>query len=348
MTAVALVDALVERGTVPGAALVVVSSAGVVVEHYAGAADRDGAVAVGPETRFALASLTKPLVALAALVAVEEGILDLDAPIAEVVTGVPAWITLRNSLAHYSGLPEGATVGELGVAIDADWPILRAAYARVSPIAGPGERRIYSNPAYAIVGAAIEEAAGIAIADYLHGAVLAPLRMAHTSLGLAPDAPAAWVRDAGLWARGVPLFNSAWFRAQPFPQSAGWSTGRDYAAFLAAILRRADGLVSPETLAEMLTNQGGCLAGGVESFMTWPQADWALGFELRGTKEQHWTGAALAPTAATHFGASGTLCFVDPAADLGAVLLCNRGTYSGWMLAAGGWPEIVSRIVRGD
>ncbi len=98
----------------------------------------------------------------------------------------------------------------------------------------------------------------------------------------------------------------------------------------------------------MLANQGGSLPGGVESFMTWPVADWAVGLELRAAKERHWTGTALSARAATHFGASGTLCFVDPAHGIGAALLCNRGTYSGWMLTAGAWPDIVAAIVGDD
>ena len=71
---------------------------------------------VDPATRFALASLTKPLVAAAALVAAEEGSVDLDAPVAEHVPQVPAAFTLRMLLAHYAGLPEGATAEPLDVA----------------------------------------------------------------------------------------------------------------------------------------------------------------------------------------------------------------------------------------
>lgn len=336
-----LVEALVERGTVPGAQLTVADASGVVFRHVAGHADRDRAVPVTGDTRFALASLTKPLVALAVLVAAEEGSLGLDEAAAEHVSGAPPGLTPRMLLAHYSGMPEGAAAEAL------DWPALRAVYAAVAPVAAPGERRIYSNPAYAVAGATVEGATGIDIATYLDEAVLRPLGMAATSLGLPAGAEGAWVRDAGLFGPGVQLFNSDWFRATPMPQSAGWSTADDYVRFLQCLLRQGAPLVAPETAAEMLTNQGGPLPGGVESFMTWPVADWAVGLELRAAKARHWTGGALSPRAGTHFGASGTLCFVDPDLGLAAALLCNRGTYSGWMLAPGGWPEIVAAIVSG-
>jgi CubicO group peptidase (beta-lactamase class C family) len=319
--------------------LAVADAGGVVFRHWAGHADREKTVAVDGSTRFALASLTKPLVAAAALVAAEERSIDLDEPVAAHVPQVPAAFTLRMLLAHYSGLPESAAIEP------ASWPELRDRYAAVVPERPAGERRVYSNPAYATAGAAIEHATGIAIDTYLHEAVLAPLGMASTSLGLPAGVAGAWVRDAGLVAPGVPLFNSDWFQATPLPQSAAWSTADDYAAFLSCLLRGGAPILAPESAAEMFTNQGGALPGGVESFMTWPVADWAIGLELRAGKERHWTGGDLSPRAATHFGASGTLCFADPAHGVAAALLCNRGTYSGWMLTAGAWPDIVAAIV---
>ncbi len=337
--AAALVDDLIARGVVGGAQLAVADASGVRFEHLAGHADRDRAVPVTADTRFALASLTKPLVATAALVAHADGTLDLDEPIALLLPTVAPWITMRMLLAHYSGLPEGATIAP------AEWAELRLSYAAVAPVCGPAERRLYSNPAYAIAGAALEVAAGLPIDRLIVRAVAGPLGLERTTLGLPVAADGAWVRDAGLVSVGVPLFNDPWFRRQPLPQSGGWSTASDYATFLAAVLRGGAPLLPGAVAAELLTNQGGALAGGVESFMTWPRADWAIGFELRSTKERHWTGAALSPRAATHFGASGTLCFVDPAAEMAAALLCNRGTYSGWMLADGAWPAIVAAIV---
>jgi CubicO group peptidase (beta-lactamase class C family) len=349
-----LVDGLVARGSVPGAALVVVDAGRqVIAERYAGSADREGTRPVGPGTRFALASLTKPLVALAALVAVEEGLAELDQPLAEHVPGAAPQLTLRNTLAHYSGLPEGVPTRTLGAGPIPTWDEARAAYAQVAPERGAGERRVYSNPGYVLAGLAVEHAAGMPFERYLDEAVLGPLGMGGTTLGLpaALDDEAAWVREPGLWAHGVALFNGAEWRRLPSAASAGFATAPDYARFLALVLaggRLPDGrhLVAEETLAELTTNQGGALEGGVESFMTWPRADWGCGFELRDAKERHWTGDALSPQAATHFGASGTLAFADPGHGRAAVLLANRGTYSGWILEPGAWPDLCAAIVR--
>jgi CubicO group peptidase (beta-lactamase class C family) len=343
-----IADGLVETAAVPGIAIVACDRAGVVFEHYAGHADREGRAPVTAETRFPLASLTKPLVAVAALVAVEEGIIGLDDPLAAVLPGAAPQVTLRGALAHYSGLPEGSGAGSFGVPPGAGWAEIRAAAIAIPPEAPAVTRRIYSNVGYALAGAALEAAGGMGIETYVDAAVCRPLGLAGTSLGLPAGTEAAWVRDAGLWMSGVPLFNSEWFRREPLPQSGGWSTARDYARILQLVLAGGERLLAPETCAELLTNQGGALEGGVGSFMTWPRADWALGFELRDAKQRHWTGSALSSAAATHFGASGTLCFADPGHGRAAAVLVNRGTYSGWMLRPGAWPDLVAALLEVD
>jgi CubicO group peptidase (beta-lactamase class C family) len=96
---------------------------------------------------FRWASVTKLATAYACLVAVEEGIVDLDGPAG------PAGSTLRHLLAHASGLPFDAG----------------------PPIARPGTRRIYSNPGIEAAAGLVAAAAEIPFADYLRAAVLEPL-----------------------------------------------------------------------------------------------------------------------------------------------------------------------------
>ncbi len=107
---------------------------------------------------FELASVTKPLVALATLIAVEEGTVSLDHPLDPAVAG--DGITLRHLLAHASGLPFDGDV----------------------PVAKPGTRRIYSNTGFACIATVVEAAAQMPMAEYLAEAVCGPLRMADTRL----------------------------------------------------------------------------------------------------------------------------------------------------------------------
>jgi CubicO group peptidase (beta-lactamase class C family) len=110
------------------------------------------------ERPFRIASVTKPLVAMAVLVAVEEETLGLDDDAG------PPGSTVRHLLAHASGLPfEGA-----------------------APIAGVGVRRIYSNTGFEVLAGHLEQRTGMSMADYLREAVLAPLDMRATELAGSP------------------------------------------------------------------------------------------------------------------------------------------------------------------
>lgn len=128
------------------------------MEHAAaGVASPAGVLDVyGPADRlFPWASLTKLVTALAALVAVEEGTVDLDQPAG------PPGSTLRHLLAHASGL--GPDPGP--------------------PLAAPGLRRIYSNAGFEEVGALVARRAAMPFGEYVATGVLEPLKMAATRWG---------------------------------------------------------------------------------------------------------------------------------------------------------------------
>ncbi|MDT5197683.1 MAG: hypothetical protein QOH20_4437, partial [Mycobacterium sp.] len=106
---------------VPAAAAAVVGPSGVLAEFG------------DTERRFALASVTKPLVARAVQVAVEEGVVDLDTP-----TGPPG-STVRHLLAHASGLSMRSS----------------------ETTAAPGKRRIYSNYGFGVLAETVQQASDI-------------------------------------------------------------------------------------------------------------------------------------------------------------------------------------------
>jgi CubicO group peptidase (beta-lactamase class C family) len=323
-----MIDTWVAEGDAPAVAAAVVGREGVRESRVAGAA--------GPDSLFALASLTKPLVAVAVLVAAEEGSIDLDAPVAGHLAQYRApdrrTITPRHLLSHASGLPE---VGPAGVpAVD------------VEPVRPPATRRVYSNEGYAVLGALLSAATGMRHADYLRAAVLEPLGM-DAFLGL-PETEAGRaldVREPGLWRPGLPLFNSREWRARGTAAGGAFATCAAYARFVQFLLERGAPLLAPETFAELAEVQYPGLAGGVESFRTWDVADWGLGCDIRDAKDGHWTGGRTSPSTLSHFGASGTLMWADPEAGVGVVCLANRSTYSGWMMRPGRWPALCDRVI---
>jgi CubicO group peptidase (beta-lactamase class C family) len=323
-----MIDPWVDEGDVSAAAAAVVGPLGIRETRSAGAA--------GPASLFALASLTKPVVAMAVMVAAEEGSIDLDAPVAEHLaayrTPAKRAITPRHLLSHASGLPE---VGPTGVpALD------------VEPVCPPATRRIYSNEGYAVLGALLAETTGIGHADYVHGAVFAPLGMdAFLGLPESESGRALDVRDPGLWRAGTPLFNSRAWRQRATAAGGAFATCAAYAAFVQVLLQRGAPLIAAETFDEFARVQFPGLPGGIESFVTWERADWGLGCDIRDGKEPHWTGTRTSAATLSHFGASGTLMWADLDAGVGLVCLANRGTYSGWMMRPGRWGDLSDRVL---
>lgn len=131
------------------------------VDHVAVAVvDPSGIRAVhgAPQRPFRLASVTKPLAAMAVLVAVEEGAVTLDQPAG------PPGATLRHLLSHASGLP----------------------FSGRRPVATAGSRRIYSNSGIEMAAELVAAETGIDFAEYFAQALTVPLALTATTLTGSP------------------------------------------------------------------------------------------------------------------------------------------------------------------
>jgi CubicO group peptidase (beta-lactamase class C family) len=133
---------LIADWPVPAASAAVVGRAGVLAQYGDLAAE------------YRLASVTKPLVARATQVAVEEGVVDLDTPAG------PPGSTVRHLLAHASGLSMNSA----------------------EVMAEPGTRRVYSNYGFQVLAETVEQHSGIEFGRYLAEAVFEPLGMGATQL----------------------------------------------------------------------------------------------------------------------------------------------------------------------
>ena len=127
---------------VPAASAAVIGRFGVLAAYGDGARE------------YRLASVTKPLVARAAQVAVEEGVVDLDSPAG------PPGATVRHLLSHASGYSMHSA----------------------QTLAEPGTRRVYSNFGFGVLAETIEAQSGIDFGRYLSEAVFEPLGMTASRL----------------------------------------------------------------------------------------------------------------------------------------------------------------------
>lgn len=199
-------DGFLERavaGTgLPGVSAVVTRGGAVV--HAGGYGRESTGDAVSARTPMRVASLTKAFTAMAVLILVEDGVLELDRPVAEQVpefrTADPrsAGITVRHLLNQTSGLADRTMDVRAAEATDS-----LAAYVatlRTARLAAePGTRWAYSNVNYNLAARVVEVASGREFGDFLAERIFTPLGMTDSRLGDEIDPPAAGFNSLFGW-----------------------------------------------------------------------------------------------------------------------------------------------------
>lgn len=180
---------------VPGVSVALVDRQEVVWAAGFGFADVERGVPVTERTRFRLASISKPVTAMAVMQLAEHGSLDIDAPIASYLPGFAlssrfanaAPITARQIMAHQSGIPSDVTQGKLR-----PWPdpldrTVRTVTAQHLAYP-PGTVTAYSNVAMNVLAQVVEKRSGRGLSAYVREQLFMPLEMRETSLDQVPDA----------------------------------------------------------------------------------------------------------------------------------------------------------------
>jgi len=179
------VDARLERGRIPGAALAIVHADSVIYLQTFGIADPTGRP-VTAETPFILGSTTKSITATALMMLAETGLLEFDAAVTEYLPWFrtrdadrSARITVRHLLNHTSGIS-----GIVGRAPLADADTSNTALNRfvrslssVTLAREPGSAFEYSNANYAVLGRIMQEVSGSSFETFIEQRIFAPLNM---------------------------------------------------------------------------------------------------------------------------------------------------------------------------
>ena len=170
---------------VPGA-LVLIRDGDRTQTAAAGMADLAAHRKLRPEDRFRVGSVTKTFVATVVLELAAEKRLRLDDPVARWLPGLlPAGrrITIRDLLAHRSGLPDVADDPEVLNGARSGWPPRRlvALVARQPRIGAPGGAFHYSSTNYLVLGLLVERVTGRSVAAELRRRIVGPLRLNDTT-----------------------------------------------------------------------------------------------------------------------------------------------------------------------
>ena len=244
----------------PGVSVAVVEDGEFAWASGYGMADLENSVPVTQETLFRLASVSKPISAVAAMELWEQGKLDLDAPIQKYCPAFPdkgAVITTRELLGHLGGIRhylDGAA-GEPEVNNTKHFadPIAGGlSFFKDDPLmAAPGTHYVYSTQGYTLVGCAIGAVSNEPYADFVRQNVLVPAGMTVTQVddrfAVIPHRTRFYSKDTA-----GKVINAEFLDSSYKIPGGGWvSSASDMARFEAALL---DGkLVKPSTLTLMGT-----------------------------------------------------------------------------------------------
>jgi methyl acetate hydrolase len=288
-----VLERTVETGRVPGVVAMAADDTGDIYQGAFGKRQAGGADDMTVDTVFWIASMTKAVTSVAAMQLVEQGKLDLDAPLGEMLpelatpnvlegfdaSGAPVLrparrpITLRLLLTHTAGFTYNIWNPEMGRYMEhTGMPGIiscQSVCLQAPLMFDPGERWEYGiNIDWA--GKAVERVSGLSLNEYLHDHIFEPLGMTDSGFVLGPEQRS---RLASMHVRsGDSSFDVIEFEVPQQPEffmggGGLYGTGLDYLTFLRALLNggQLDGarILRPETVAEMNRNQIGDLMVGL-------------------------------------------------------------------------------------
>jgi CubicO group peptidase (beta-lactamase class C family) len=340
----------VDEGQLPGVVTLVARRGRVAHFESFGYLDLEKKTPMRKDAIFRIASMSKAITTVAAMMLYEEGKLLLDDPVAKFIpafarttvaagagTPEPAKraITIRDLMTHTAGISYGAGPLEaqykaadvhMWYFADKDEPI----GVTIDRLAGlpfdaqPGERYVYGF-ATDVLGVVVEKASGLTLDEFFRTRIFEPLKMTDSSFYLPPDKAGRFATvysagPAGLTRAPDPGRGQGEYVTGPrksFSGGAGvLSTAGDYARFLQMLLNggELDGarLLGPKTVELMTSNHVGDLyQGGRFGF--------GLGFEI----VEH-VGRSGRPGSVGEFswgGAYYTKFWVDPVERVVAVFM---------------------------
>ena len=291
-----------------------------------------------PERLFCIASISKPIIATAAMVVKDRGGLALQD---RVVTFVPEFhgegrdeVTIQNLLTHTAGLPDTLPQTRQLESQQAGLGEYFAATCQVPLLFKPGTACSYSNLGVLLVKEIVERITSIELKQFLKMEVFEPLAMHSTSLGLGGRPLESTAQN--LSAPDGLNFNTRYARDLGAPWGHVHSTACDLTCFLDHFVNPENSILKPETAREMLVNYcerlnqpwgiGWMLARShntaYEASPTWRRYGWSA---LVSNPEQGPAfGLSCSPGTFGHYGVSGTIAWADPLRCVSMVLLTTK------------------------
>lgn len=177
---------------IPGMQVAVIHHGKVVLSRHLGLASLQYGVPVTDASLFSINSATKAFTGVAVMQLVQQGKVDLDAPVSRYLAGLPpAWqaVTVTQLLNHTSGLPDvldqrsGKLAGPQPDDADVAWNAVQALPVE----APPGQRYRYNQSNYVLLAQVIERQSGQSYVDFIQRGQFDAARMPRSGFGDAKD-----------------------------------------------------------------------------------------------------------------------------------------------------------------
>lgn len=246
---------LLARG-IPGLALAVAVNGRLVYAEGFGYADLEERVPAWPTTKFRIGSTSKPLTAVALMQLVEQGKVDLDAPVQKYVPSFPdkgAKITPRLLAGHLAGIRHYKD-DEFLIAKHYDSVLEGLKIFQDDPlVAAPGTKFSYSSYGFNLLSAVIQSAAGENFISYMQEHVFTPLGLVDTLAD--QNRPIVEQRSRFYEREKDGTLDNAPYVDNSYKWAGGGflSTAEDLVRFGSALLR--PGFLKPESLRLLFTSQ---------------------------------------------------------------------------------------------
>ncbi len=315
-----IVEEGLERKRMPGAVVVVGHQGKIVHRKAYGFREIEPVqLPMTVDTVFDLASLTKPIAtATSVMTLIEKGQIKLHEPVA---TYLPNFarngkekITVYHLLTHQGGLIPDNPIGDYNAGPAKAWDNICA----LKPAASPGERFIYSDVGFIVLGKLIEEVTGKRVHEYSQAAIYVPLGMSETGYlpreELRQRAATTQERD-GHPMRGE-VHDPRAFLLEGVAGHAGlFSTADDLAVYAQMMVQGGEyqGVRILKTPTAAMMTKAYNVPGGLRG----------LGWDKKSSYSSN-RGDLFTDAAFGHGGFTGTAIWIDPAQELFVIFLSNR------------------------
>jgi CubicO group peptidase (beta-lactamase class C family) len=255
----AMIRSAMRRNRIVGMGAAVISADQELLCAGYGYADRSRGTPATAGSLFPLGSVTKLFTATAVMQLVEQGTLDLDAPVSRYLTDLgrsgayAAGPTVRQLLTHHGGLPGNHMEGfELKRPEPTAFRQLPRLLAAEPAACAPDTVFAYSNAGYGLLGCLVEKASGTAYADFVTRGILEPLAMSRTRFFQTEEDGRQSVMGFD-GRREVPLYP-----IRDLPAGALMSSAADMERFMRFIFDHGGhGVLGHAAFAEMTRGQNG-------------------------------------------------------------------------------------------